>query len=143
MFNFLDVVSAHVEGVEVGEAVEEPEGGDLPDAVVGEDEVGGGGGDPAGDVRQPAVGAVHLGALTPAAGELKLLVAAASWLPALGGAQRVLLAAVGGRPGLACNTRRYCRYYFVIIVNIYSKPRCVSSSGHRTNYPVTQFTISR
>ena len=97
MFNFLDVVSAHVECVEVGEAVEEPEGGDLPDAVVGEDEVGGGGGDPAGDVRQPAVGAVHLGAVTPA----------------LGGAQRVLLAPVGGRPGLACNMDRYCRYYFI------------------------------
>ena len=130
MFNFLDVVSAHVECVEVGEAVEEPEGGDLPDAVVGEDEVGGGGGDPAGDVRQPAVGAVHLGAVTPA----------------LGGAQRVLLAPVGWRPGFACNMDRYCRYYliyFIDIVNINSKPRCVSSSGHRTNYLVTQFTISR
>ena len=113
--------------MEVGEAVEEPEGGDLPDAVVGEDEVGGGGGDPAGDVRQPAVGAVHLGAVTPA----------------LGRAQRVLLAPVGGRPGLACNMDRYCRYFFIDIVNIYSKPRCVSSSGHRTNYLVTQFTISR
>ena len=52
LLNLLDLVPAHVQGLQVGEPVEEAEGGDLADLVVGEDEVGGGGGDATGDVRQ-------------------------------------------------------------------------------------------
>ena len=65
LLNLLDLVPAHVQGLQVGEPVEEAEGGDLADLVVGEDEVGGGGGDPHGDVQQVGVGAVHLGTVTP------------------------------------------------------------------------------
>ena len=39
--------------------VEEPKGGYLLDEVVGEDELGGGGGDLHGDLLQVPVGAVH------------------------------------------------------------------------------------
>ena len=65
LLNLLDLVPAHVQGLQVGEPVEEAEGGDLADLVVGEDEVGGGGGDAGRDVQQVGVGTVHLAAIAP------------------------------------------------------------------------------
>ena len=65
LLDLLDLVPAHVQGLQVGEAVEETEGGDFADLVVGEDEVGGGGGDAGRDVQQVGVGTVHLAAIAP------------------------------------------------------------------------------
>lgn len=65
LLDLLDLVPAHVEGLQVGEAVEEAEGGDLADLVVGEDEVGGGGGDPGRDVQQVGVRTVNLASIAP------------------------------------------------------------------------------
>ena len=69
LLDLLDLVPAHVEGLEVGQPVEEAEGGDLADLVVGEDEVGGGGGDPHRDVQQVGVGAINLRTVTPGDGK--------------------------------------------------------------------------
>jgi len=52
LLNVFNLISAHVQNLKFWKSVEEAEGGDLGDAVVGEDEVGGGGGDATGDVRQ-------------------------------------------------------------------------------------------
>ena len=65
LLNLLDLVPAHVQGLQVGEPVEEAEGGDLADLVVGEDEVGGGGRDPGGNVEQVGVRTVHLASIAP------------------------------------------------------------------------------
>ena len=65
LLNLLDLVPAHVQGLQVGEPVEEAEGGDLADLVVGEDEVGGGGRDPGGNVQQVGVRTVHLASIAP------------------------------------------------------------------------------
>ena len=65
LLDLLDLVPAHVEGLQVGEAVEEAEGGDLADLVVGEDEVGGGGRDPGRDVQQVGVRTVNLAPIAP------------------------------------------------------------------------------
>ena len=65
LLNLLDLVPAHVQGLQVGEPVEEAEGGDLADLVVGEDEVGGGGRDPSGNVQQVGVRTVDLASIAP------------------------------------------------------------------------------
>ena len=65
LLDLLYLVPAHVQGLQVGEAVEEAEGGDLADLVVGEDEVGGGGGDPGRDVQQVGVRTVNLASIAP------------------------------------------------------------------------------
>ena len=50
LLDLSDLVPAHVEHRQVGDPVEEAEGRDPGDLVVGEDEVGGGGRDARGDV---------------------------------------------------------------------------------------------
>ena len=65
LLNLLDLVPAHVQGLQVGKPVEEAEGGDLADLVVGEDEVGGGGRDPGGNVQQVGVRTVDLASIAP------------------------------------------------------------------------------
>ena len=65
LLNLLDLVPAHVQGLQVGEPVEEAEGGDLADLVVGEDEVGGGGRDTGGNVEEVGVRTVHLASIAP------------------------------------------------------------------------------
>ena len=65
LLNLLDLVPAHVQGLQVGEPVEEAEGGDLADLVVGKHEVGGGGRDPGGNVEQVGVRTVDFASIAP------------------------------------------------------------------------------
>ena len=65
LLDLLDLVPAHVEGLQVGQPVEEAQSGDLADLVVGEDEVGGGGRDPGRDVQQVGVRTVNLASIAP------------------------------------------------------------------------------
>ena len=103
LLNLINFVSAHVQNFKIGQSVEEPQGGYLCDAVVSEDEVGGGGGDVSRDVLQTCVGAVHFTSVTSnqEISELSPIPVTATVnqlfvLPAARGTQGILLAAMSG-----------------------------------------------
>lgn len=105
LFNLLNFISAHVENFQIGQTIEESERGYLPNVVICEDEVGGGGRDASRDVLETAVGTIHFGSVTS---NKKISIIAAilatlvvTQLPALGRTQGILLAAVRGRPSFA------------------------------------------
>ena len=64
LLDLINLISAHVQNFKIGQSVEEAQGGDLGDAVVSQDKVGGGGGDASWDVLQTCVGAVHFTSVT-------------------------------------------------------------------------------
>ena len=65
LLDVLYLVPAHVQSLEVGQPVEQTQGGDLADLVVRQHEVGGGGGDPGWNVQQVGVRTVHLCPIAP------------------------------------------------------------------------------
>ena len=60
----INLVPAHVQNLKIGQSVEQSQSWDLGDDVVGEDEVGGGGGDVSWDVLQTLVRTIHFASVT-------------------------------------------------------------------------------
>ena len=105
LFNLLNFISAHVQNFQIGEAIEESERRYLPNVVIRQNEVGGGGRDASRDVLETAVGTIHFGSVTSnqkiSIMAALLLTPVVTQLPTLCRTQGILLTTVSRRTSLA------------------------------------------